>query len=284
MFCRLMASVIVLATCWRLSAEPALPSEFPFEFREGLVWVRVTVPQSADPLNFLLDSGAGASVINLRTAKRLGVRLGQRVDVHGVGGSAEGFWSQRLAVTASGVALPKEYLAVDLAELSRACDCGVDGLLGADFFRGRVVQIDFVERKVRLLRSSEVAGDASVVDLKTSRGALLAAVGVNNGKSQWMRVDTGCTSALQWVASAVWGATTASGVSVGLTELEIPTTKTTVRLGSASFDSVPTGLHRRPIFPGESGLLGNGLLARFGRVTFDVKARKLVLQGRRAGF
>ncbi|PYJ00713.1 MAG: hypothetical protein DME25_20030 [Verrucomicrobia bacterium] len=105
MFCRLMASVIVLATCWRLSAEPALPSEFPFEFREGLVWVLVTVPQSADPLNFLIDSGAGASVINLRTAKRLGVRLGQRVDVHGVGGSAEGFWSQRLAVTASGVAL-----------------------------------------------------------------------------------------------------------------------------------------------------------------------------------
>ncbi len=131
MFCRLMASVIVLATCWSVSAESALPGEFPFEFREGLVWVRVTVPQSEGPLNFLLDSGAGASVINLHTAKRLGVKLGQRVRVHGVGSSAEGFWSQRLAVTASGVALPKEYLAVDLGELSRACDCGVDGLLVA---------------------------------------------------------------------------------------------------------------------------------------------------------
>src|SRR5712691_4375337 len=121
-----MASVIVLASCSRLSAEPALLSEFPFEFREGLVWVRVVVPQSAEPLNFLLDSGAGASVINLRTAKQLGVKLGQRVDVRGVGSSTEGFWSQRLTATASGVALPKEYLAVDLAELSQACDCGVD--------------------------------------------------------------------------------------------------------------------------------------------------------------
>jgi hypothetical protein len=234
-------------------------------------------------LNFLLDSGAGASVINLRTAKRLGVKLGQRVDVRAVGSSTEGFWSQRLTATANGVVLPKEYLAVDLAELSRACDSGVDGLLGADFFRGRVVQIDFVERKIRLLPSREVAGDGSVVNLKTSRGAILATVGVNAGKPQWMRVDTGCTASLQWVASGFKGVAATGGVSVGLTELDIPSTATTVRLGSASFDCVPTGLHRRSIFPGESGLLGNGLLARFERVTFDAKRGKLVLQGRRAG-
>jgi hypothetical protein len=212
------------------------------------------------------------------------VKLGQRADVRGVGSSTQGFWSQQLTATVSGVALPKEYLAVDLAELSRACDCGVDGLLGADFFRGRVLQIDFVERKIRLLPSSEVGGEVSEVDLKTSRGAILAAVTVNNGKPQWMRVDTGCTSSLQWVASVFKGVAEAGSGSVGLTELNIPSTATTVRVGSAIFDSVPTGLHRRPIFPGESGLLGNGLLARFERVTFDTKRGKLVLQGRRAGF
>ena len=283
-FRRSIVSVILAVACWHFSAEAAPLFEFPFEFREGLVWVRVKVHQSAESLNFLLDSGAGASVINLRTAKRLGVKLGQRVDVRGVGSSTEGFWSQRLTATASGMVLPTEYLAVDLAELSRACDCGVDGLLGADFFRGRVVQIDFVERKVRLLPSSEVDADVSVVDLKTSRGAMLAAVAVNDGKPQWMRVDTGCTSSLQWVASGFKGVAAAGGVSVGLTELNIPSTATTVRLGSAVFDSIPTGLHRRPIFPGESGLLGNGLLTRFERVTFDAKRGKLVLQGRRAGF
>src|SRR5439155_13421643 len=124
----------------------------------------------------------------------------------------------------------------------------------ADFFRGRVVQIDFAERKVRLLPSSTVSGEVTRVDLKTSRGALLAEVSVNDGKPQWMRVDTGCASALQWVASGFKGVATASGVSVGLTELNIPTTATSVQLGSASFDSVPTGVHRRSIFCGESGL------------------------------
>jgi len=279
-----MALVFLLAACWSLPAEPAPLCEIPFEFRAGLLWVRVTVPQSAKPLNFLFDSGAGASVINLRTAKRLGVKLGQRVDVRGVASSTDGYWPQRLEAMASDVVLPKEYLAVDLAELSRACDCGVDGLIGADFFRGRVVQIDFVAAKIRLLPSSDAADGASVLDLKTSRGALLTAVGINDGKAQWMRVDTGCTSPLQWVVSGTKWPDAKAGVSIGLTELNIPTATTSVRLGAVTFDSIPTGLHRRPIFSGEAGLLGNGLLARFEHVTFDCKNGKLVLQGRRSEF
>jgi hypothetical protein len=264
-------------------AEPSRPSEFPIERRGGLIWLKVTVPESMKPLNFLLDSGAAASVIHLRTATRLGVKLGRPVEVRGVGGSAGGFWPQRLHASIGDVALPKNFLAVDLAELSRACECGVDGLLGADFFRGRIVQIDLEAGKVRLLASHTAGVNANVVKLKLSRNVMLAAVGVDDRKPQWMRVDTGCASPLQWVAGNRKPAHRIGGVSVGLTELNIDATTTTVRLGALTFDSVPTGLHRRPIFAGESGLLGNGLLTRFGRVTFDGKAGRLVLEGRREG-
>ena len=276
--------LVLLATLSRGLAAPKAPSEFPFELRSGLIWVQVRAAGSTDPLKFLLDSGAGVSVINLHTAKRLAAKLGQRVNVRGVGGSVEGFWPQRLAANVAGVALPKEFLAVDLAELSEACDCCVDGLLGADFFRGRVVQIDFAGRKVRLLPSSYTSDDATVVDLKVKRGALLASVGVNESAAQWMRVDTGCASALQWFTSERRLQGNRSEVSVALTELDIPSTTAKVKLGSMTFDSVPIGLHSQPIFCGESGLLGTGLLARFERVTFDAKARRLVLEGRRAGF
>lgn len=277
-------AMALLATLCDVQAQPSSSAEIPFECHGGLIWVRVDVAQSSKPQNFLLDSGAGVSVINLRTAKRLGVKLGQRVNVRGVGSSAEGFWPQRLWATAGGVELPKEYLAVDLAELSRACDCGVDGLLGADFFKDRVVQIDFVARKIRLLPSSNTTGTVSVVKLKVNRGAMLASVGVDEGKPQWLRVDTGCASALQWVVNGRKTAARNGGVSVGLTELNIPATTTTVKLGSISFDSVPTGLHQQPIFSGESGLLGNELLTRFERVTFDAKANRLVLEGHPSGF
>ncbi len=284
MFARWLAIITLLTAQLSVRAAPPSLNEFPFEQRGGLIWLKVSVPESNEPLNFLFDSGAGASVINLRTAKRLGVKLGQRVDVRGVGSSADGFWPQQLQASAGGVALPKDYLAVDLAELSRACDCGVDGLLGADFFRERVVQIDFVANTIRLLPSSVVTSGVSVVKLKVNRGALLASVRVDDSKPQWLRVDTGCTSALQWVVSGSKATTTKGGVCVGLTELNIPATTTSVKLGSTTFDSVPTGLHPKPIFSGESGLLGNGLLARFERVTFDAKAGRLVLDGRRAGF
>jgi hypothetical protein len=54
-------------------------AEFPFKFREGLLWVEVKLPESERILNFLLDSGAQVSVVNLQTAKELGLRLGQKV-------------------------------------------------------------------------------------------------------------------------------------------------------------------------------------------------------------
>jgi hypothetical protein len=124
----------------------------PFESAGGLVWLRVEVPQSTGPLNFLLDSGASASVINLPTAKELGLKLGQRV-------------------------------------------------------------------------------------------------------------DTGCTSALQWVVSQRKSEGGNCGeLSVALTELNISSTRTRVKLGSALFQAVPTGLHRESIFTGECGLV-----ARRGR-------------------
>jgi hypothetical protein len=273
--------MVLVSASWQTLAAPKTLAEFPFEFRNGLVWVRVHVEHSVEPLAFLLDSGAGASVVNLRTAKRLGLKLGQRVEVRGVGGATDGLWPQHMTAKAGDVALPQKYLAVDLAGLGRACECGVDGLIGADFFRGRIVQIDFGARKIRLLSSSDVNGSASVVDLKVNRGALLAGVAINGDKPRWLRVDTGCASAVQWVARGAKSEASKTCISVGLAELNIPTTTTSVTLGEMTLDSVSTGLHRRPIFPDEFGLLGSGLLSRFERVTIDTKAGRLVFEGSR---
>jgi hypothetical protein len=51
-----------------------------------------------------------------------------------------------------------------------------------------------------------------------------------------------------------------------------------VDLGNQHFPSVPTGLHSTPIFTGEFGLLGNGLLSRFSKVTIDAKSGRLFLE------
>lgn len=53
---------------------------------------------------------------------------------------------------------------------------------------------------------------------------------------------------------------------------------TGLRIGPITLDTVPTGLHRTAIFPGESGFLRNGLLTQSGVVTIDAKAGRLILR------
>ena len=271
----------VLLAIRLLHAEPVrLPLatwELPIKFREGLLWLKVQVPQSDKSLNFLVDSGASASALNLTTTRRLGLRLGHKVTVEGVGASMTGFWPVRLAASANKVVLPGQFLALDLNKLSRACSNSVDGLIGMDFFRDQVVQIDYAAQTLRVLGGEPSDTGANTVPLEMRPCGFRVAVKVNGGKSQWVRVDTGCATAFQWVTSKERADRCTSKLAVGLTEFSIPQTMTGVQIGKHYLDTVPTGLHRNAIFPGESGLLGNGLLASFGVITIDAKSARLIL-------
>ena len=251
--------------------------EIPFRCKEGLIWVQVGVPESAAPLNFLLDTGAGVSVINLRTAQKLGIKLGRKVSVRGVGSTTAGYWPQHLETTTTGW-LPNDWLAVDLGVLSGACECQVDGLIGADFFKDRIVKIDFAARKIRRLSAMEGLGDTFSVPLRVRRGALLAPIRVDESALKWVRLDTGCASPLRWVGSGSNRANRRAEQAVALTRLSIVVSPTRVQFGPDTFQAVPTGFHENEIFPGEAGLLGNGILSRYRSVTVDWKSRRLFLQ------
>ena len=173
--------------------------------------------------------------------------------------------------------MPHEFLALDLSKLSKACSNSVDGLIGADFFRDRVVEIDYVAQRLRVLDALPSVAGADAIALQTRPCGFRVKLNVNGGRSQWVRVDTGCATAFQWVTSKERAEQCTSKLAVGLAELSIPQTMTGVRIGNHYLDTVPTGLHRKAIFPGESGLLGNGLLAQFGTVTIDAKGGRLIL-------
>jgi hypothetical protein len=256
---------------------PPSATAIPFEYCEGLLWIQVQVPQSTRPLNFLFDTGAGVSVINADTARTLGLKTGSRISVQGVHATMTGHWPARLTATAGNIVLPPEYLALDLSKLARSCGRPLDGLLGADFIQGRVVEIDFASRQLRFVEVVSPSESDTVVPLKVGRDGLCVPVGVNAGKSQWMRLDTGCATALQWVTSDIKTSSQSEKPAIGLAELAIPQAETTVSLGGKQFDQVPTGIHRNAIFAGEAGLLGNGLLSRFKTVTIDTKSARLVL-------
>ncbi|HEX9046658.1 MAG TPA: aspartyl protease family protein [Verrucomicrobiae bacterium] len=228
-------------------------------------------------MNFLFDTGAEVSVINTDTAKALHLAGGRKIRVQGVDTATSGRWPVRLTAKAGTLDLPEKYLSLDLTLLGRSCARHLDGLLGADAIRGKVVEIDFESHEIRFLDQVVVAKNEVVLPLKSSNGCFCAPVGINQGAPQWLRIDTGCATPLQWVTTDRKMSIVSRRPAIGLAGATIPQTETAVSVGSEKFASVPTGLHRRAIFAGESGLLGLGLLHHFKTVTIDSKSLRLVL-------
>jgi hypothetical protein len=72
---RFFARVAVLALLLSVSAHSETPNEIRFQYQDGLIWLKAEVPAKTKSLNFLLDSGAGVSLIDLDQARALGVRI-----------------------------------------------------------------------------------------------------------------------------------------------------------------------------------------------------------------
>lgn len=272
----------LLLLLWQgVSAWPGFAAEFPFQWRAGLIWVQIDSPHSAKPLHFILDSGAEASVIDLQTARRLHLEFGQPVTIRGINATAPGYWTECLSAHISAIPLPAKYLAMDLSAVSAACHRAVDGLIGADFFAGRVVQIDFAQEKIRLLENYRPEVNAEVLPLQIQALRLRVPVEVAGLGKAWARLDTGCASALHWAISSNTPVEEGSSqeLGVGVSSLLIRQNAKTVRLGRLTLANISTGLHTENLLEGESGLLGAGLLSQFSIVTIDEPGGQLVLEG-----
>jgi len=87
---------VILILVFRLmQAEPlgvaSLRTTHPVP-RKGYCGWKSAFPKAKSLLHFLLDSGASASVVNLGTARRLGLELGRKVSVTAVATTLSGHW------------------------------------------------------------------------------------------------------------------------------------------------------------------------------------------------
>jgi aspartyl protease len=261
----------------QVSAQAKVPSEISFQYRDGLIWLKVHVAGKSKPLNFLLDSGAGISGIDLQTSRSLGVQLRNRQNVQGVNGQGFGYRVNDLQAVSGGIVLPRSVLAMDLCRLSSYCKRPVDGILGVDFFRGRIVQIDFNEGRVRLLKKRDLnLANCEILPIKICNDAFCIPVRVGGNPAQWTRLDTGCDAALEWVVSGIERARTGK-TSIALSGAPVRYISTSVQLGKQYFSAVPTGVHEEQIFRGEAGLLGNALLSKF-RLTIDEPRSRVIFE------
>lgn len=263
---RSLSLLPLLFLCLGYSAGAA--QEFPFRLVNGFLLVSGKLAGKSENLTLLVDSGASATVLDFRTARRLRVALGEKEAVQGVGSEATAHRLRNACLTLGGERVDDASLALDLSNALTLCGERVDGLLGAGFFAQRVVQIDYPQRKLRFLKErTEPAAAAIRLPLRQWNGIFCAPVAVNGSQPRWVRVDTGCNDELHWVIPR-GPDRRQRRTTIGFVDEEQNITRTNVRLGGRDLPDVETSLHGRALFPGESGLLGNGLLSRYV-VTFD---------------
>ena len=143
------------------------PATIPIDVYSNHVYVKVC---SGDrPLDFILDTGAGATFLDLHTAERFGIKLGPGFLGRGAGagtiaGAQLGGVSVRLAGSSLAQPVPS---ALDLSRLPPREGHRMDGILGYDFINRFVVAIDYVKQELRLYdpREFKYEGSGSVIPL-----------------------------------------------------------------------------------------------------------------------
>ena len=257
------------------SAQPPFveSAPIPFEVEDGLLWVKVDGGRKS--LDFVFDSGSGSTFLSVRAARRLRLPMTPAHTVKGVERQTPAFDVGEFSLTLGNVALRRTFRALDLPE-RRIRRPGrvrqIDGLLGQDFFRGRVVEIDYRTRRIRVLERPAPVSGAMVLPIRIHGDAMCVPVSVNGLPPKWTRLDTGCSTALEW-SDQVVVPTASAAVSTALA------VRTSVRVGTETIPNVRVNLHAQPIFPMEAGLLGNGILCRY-RVTVDGRQLRLYLEKR----
>jgi hypothetical protein len=236
-----------------------------------MIVVEATIADSDTPLKFILDSGAGQSVMAKETAGELGLETSGTERIRTVNGTAI---TGRVTTTvltlgpdSRSMRFSTRPLVMDLSRESRLLGVPLGGLIGMDFFEGRLVQIDFKASCLRVSHDGKPNPHSIRLPLSRSADGFFVPLKAKDASLARVRVDTGCSRSLCWTPPegairGLWG----NG----------KTHKTAVRFGDLVVDEVSTDLYRQPLFPGEDGLLGTALLSRFESVWIDAINRRIV--------
>jgi hypothetical protein len=282
------------AISWHTAGEITLPFEY---FRQHIY---VTLSINGKPgFIFMLDSGANRNILNLRSARQLGIkpRMAQEKDI--------GFGDGRIYVG------PEESVNAEMGSLSVASTMSVmdlnrfeqhfhhptDGLLGYPFFRQFVVKVDFQRKLLTLSPANQFSyrGLGIKIPLRPSKDFAVMPVIVGSGKYSRHEInvvaDTGSNVTLMLYEHFIhpldldsslshaqpgeaYGLNGYYAVARGSVDL--------LQIGTAETRNLATDYMRNDEEVGPTrdipGAIGNGILQSFQVVIFDVPHRRIIFE------
>jgi hypothetical protein len=134
------------------ASTPAPLFTIPFELANRHIVLKVQVNKSR-PLSFVLDTGDKFAIIDLERARELGLKLGGEIRMQGAGAETP----RGYMVSDSSFAIPgitgfsqSIDLALPISRLSSRLGQDFDGIIGHDFIKNFVVEIDYQSGMMKL--------------------------------------------------------------------------------------------------------------------------------------
>ena len=166
-------AILSLLCAWTTGAAVNAPVvSLPFDLVRRHIMLPVVV--GADTrLNFMLDTGDKYAVIDRDRARELRLPLGGKVHVKGSAAMSEGAMVQSTRYRIPGLHGFSQpvVLTFPLTSLEKRLGARLDGIIGADFIREYVVEIDYAARVLRLHdRGFEYQGGGEAIPLRFNSG------------------------------------------------------------------------------------------------------------------
>lgn len=188
-------------------AEGNAARDIPIELNFVHIFLQARVNES-EPLWFLLDTGASASVLSTSTAKALGLDLHGKVEGRGAGeGSVDANFVADVTYKLPGAVLERQTaVAIPLEALEPRMGRALDGILGYDMISRFVVEIDYAHGRLQLYdrRSYSYRGKGVRVPIHIEHGIpyVKATVTMPDGRTVdgEFALDTGASMAIGFTA------------------------------------------------------------------------------------
>jgi len=220
---RALTLCLVLATasfcCFAQAKSKEQVIEIPFEFHKNEIILQVSV-NGKGPFNMMLDTGTDPSVVDLTTAKELGLKLqplGKEISGGGTDANLGYYTKLPLVEVGNFSAKNVDAVALDLSKISERLGKPLHGVLGHSVLNNHIVQIDYPNRVVRFYTSTPFSkmteqvntSKRTVMSFRYADNVLIDDVSVN-GKKMVGNLDTG--------SSGLFNLTPAAVSSLGLEE------------------------------------------------------------------
>jgi Aspartyl protease/PDZ domain len=154
-FLFLLVALVSASLCGAQTAAPATstgPVTIPFELVTRHIVVRVKINDSR-PLSFVFDTGDKVGIVDTDVAKELGLKLDGQLRIGGAGADTlPGSYVKEATWTLPGLGGFSQpvSIAIPLSRMAARAGHDFDGIIGSDFIKQYVVEVDYQNRVLKL--------------------------------------------------------------------------------------------------------------------------------------